>query len=183
MAWEDNAGMTGSATWDNPQLEVDLSTGTADLSGATSATINDMRIAVTMQHLLERDARGGTRYREQVLAHFGVQTDDIRLMRPELLATGSTTVNLSPVATTAAFGVGPVLGELAAFATASAVGRGWTKRFNEHGIVMGLCSIRAELSYQQGMARRFARTSRLDYYWPELSHLGEQVVQSREIYL
>ncbi len=152
-----------------------------DLTGATAATINDMRVAVTMQHLLERDARGGTRYREQVLAHFGVQTDDIRLMRPELLGTSSTTVNLTPVAVTAET-LGAV-GDLHAFATASAVGRGWTKRFNEHGIVMGICSIRAELSYQQGMARRFARTSRLDYYWPDLAHLGEQVVESREIYL
>ncbi len=173
----------GDALWNDTQLEVDLTAGTADLSAATAATINDIRTAIGIQHLLERDARGGTRYREQVLAHFGVHTDDIRLMRPELLATGSTPVQVSLVPQTAGVtGGGTELGDLGAYATAQSVGRGFTKTFTEHGIIMGIISIRAELTYQQGLHRAFARDSRYEFFWPDLANLGEQAVISQEIW-
>lgn len=172
-------GSAGDLDWANPQL--DLTGITADLSGASAATINEMRVAITMQHLLERDARGGTRYREMVLAHFGMHTDDQRLLRPALLNTGSTPVQVSPVATTGATAFHPT-GELAAYATASSVGRGFMKTFQEHGIVTCLVSIRAELSYQQGLPRMFSRLTRFDHMTPDFVGLGEQAVLSREIY-
>ncbi len=170
--------------WNTTALESDLSVGgTADLAGATANSINDMRVAITVQHLLERDARGGTRYREQVLAHFGVHTDDIRLMRPELLATGSTSIQATAVAQTAVNdGFSTKLGDLGAFATAVQTGRGFMKSFTEHGIVMGIASIRAELTYQQGLHKMFRRKTRLEFYWPDLAGLGEQVVESGELY-
>ncbi len=172
----------GDAIWADPALDA---TGlTADLSSATAATINDMRVAITVQHLLERDARGGTRYREMVLAHFGVQTDDVRLLRPELLLTGSVEVNAFPVVQVGAAtdGFQTELGEIAAYATATHVGRGFVKTFTEHGLIMLIGSVRADLTYQQGLNRMFSRLTRLDHFTPDLQHLGEQPVLSREIY-
>ncbi len=154
---------------------------TADLTGATAITINSMRQALGIQHLLEIDARGGTRYRETLLSHFGVISDDIRLLRPELLCTGSVPVNVHPVASTTQISTDP-LGSLAAFATAQTVGRGFMKTFKEHSILMGIISVRAELSYQQGLHRMWTRKTRYEFFWPSLANLGEQVVQSREIY-
>lgn len=157
----------------------------ADLTTSTLATINDMRVAISLQHLLERDARGGGRYRETLMAHWGVQSDDIRLYRPEVLLTGSTPVNPDPVhatLTTSPGEDGSQLGDLAAVATAAAVGRGFVKTFQEHGIIMLIASVRADLTYQQGLNRMFSRLTRVDHYTPDLSMLGEQAVLSREIY-
>ncbi len=159
--------------WDDTKLIADLST-------ATAATINEMRSAITIQHLLERDARGGTRYQEMVLSHFGVQPPDFRLFRPELLSTGSQQIVATPVATTSEFG-GSV-GDLRAYAVSSQVGRGFVKTFDEHMIVMGIVSVRAELSYQFGLHRMFTRSTRYEFFWPDLAHLGEQAVESRELY-
>ena len=171
------------ASWNVTNLEVDLSVAHADLTTATASTINDIRIAITMQHVLERDARGGTRYRESVFATFGVHTDDIRLLRPELLATGTMPIHVAPVAQTGpTVGFGTKLGSLSAFATGTHVGRGFVKTFTEHGMIMGIVSMRADLSYQQGLNRMFSRLTRLDHFDPQLQHLGEQAVISREIY-
>lgn len=153
----------------------------ADLGAATAISINSMRQALGIQHLLERDSRGGTRYRETILSHWGIHTDDIRLRRPELLSTGTAMVNVHPVADTAGALSGKVA-DLSAYATAASVGRGWTKSFTEHGILMGICSIRADLSYQQGMPRMFSRLTRYDHFWPDLAGLGEEVIRSREIF-
>jgi len=151
----------------------------ADLSTATPVTINALREAFQMQKLAERDARGGTRYTEIVRSHFGVISPDARLQRPEYLGGGSSPVNVNPVANTA--GGDLPQGNLAAYATCS--GRsGFVKSFTEHGILIGLCSIRADLSYQQGMNRMWQRQGKYDFYWPALAHLGEQAVTTGEIY-
>jgi len=178
------SGSGGDADWSDPNLIGSSAGLTADLANATAATINEMRVAISMQQLLERDARGGTRYREMVLSHFGVQTDDIRLLRPELLLTGSTPINPTPVAQTiyAQSGLQTVFGDLAAFVTAQAVGRGFVKTFSEHGMLMLIGSVRADLSYQQGLNRMFSRLTRVDHFFPDLAHIGEQAVLSREIY-
>ncbi len=174
--------------WNTPALRATMVSAApgsqvpfADLANATAATINDMRVAITTQHLLERDARGGTRYREMVLAHFGVQTDDIRLLRPELLGTGTMTIEANEI-TAKNTNTDDDLGDTGAFVKGTSVGRGFVKSFREHGIIMGICSVRAELSYQQGLHRMFTRDTRLEFYWPDLSGLGEQAVESREIY-
>lgn len=148
----------------------------ADLTTATAATINDLRQAFQVQKLLERDARGGTRYSELVRNHFGVNFNDLTY-RPEYLGGGSTPVIINQVANS----FGPV-GELGAYGIAAFKGHGFTKSFNEHGVVIGLVSVRADLTYQQGMHRRFSKSTRYDIYWPSLAHLGEQAVLNKEIY-
>jgi hypothetical protein len=157
----------------------------ADLSDATSATINQLRESFQIQRLLERDARGGTRYTEIIRSHFGVVSPDARLQRPEYLGGGSTPVNINPIAQTSATAAGAggtPLGNLAAMGTALAMGHGFTQSFTEHGIVLGLVAIRADLTYQQGMRRMWSRRTRYDFYFPVFAHLGEQAVLNKEIY-
>jgi len=155
----------------------------ADLSIATAATINQLRQAFAIQRLYERDARGGTRYTEIVRSHFGVVSPDQRLQRPEYLGGGSTPININPVAQTSATASQPSpQGNLAAFGTASVHNHGFTKSFTEHGVILGLVNVRADLYYQQGLNRMWSRRTRFDHYWPALSHLGEQTILNKEIY-
>lgn len=157
----------------------------ADLSSATAATINSLRQAFQLQKLYERDARGGTRYTEILRAHFGVISPDARLQRPEYLGGGSTPITITPVAQTQATGASGTTtaqGNLAGFGTVLAHGHGFSKSFVEHGVILGLCSVRADLTYQQGLDRMWSRRTRFDYYWPALAHIGEQAVLNQEIY-
>jgi len=154
----------------------------ADLSEAAAATINEMREAITIQQMFELDARGGTRYIEILLAHFGVVSPDARLQRPEYLGGGSTMVNVNPIAQTSETSAETPQGNLAAFATAR--GRhGFHHSFVEHGFVIGIVSVRAETTYQQGLNRMWSRRTRFDYYWPTLAHLGEQPILNKEIFM
>jgi len=152
----------------------------ADLSTATAATINDIREAFQIQRLLERDARGGTRYTEICRSHFGVISSDQRLQRPEYLGGGSTRVNINPVAATTG-GSNVDVGVLAGFGTASQDGAGFVKSFTEHCLIIGLVNVRADITYQQGIDRMWSRQTRYDYFWPSLAHLGEQAVLNQEI--
>lgn len=157
----------------------------ADLSTATAATINQLRESFQIQRLLERDARGGTRYTEIIRSHFGVISPDARLQRPEYLGGGSTPVNISPIAQTSATASGATatpLGNLAAMGTALAMGHGFTQSFVEHGHVIGLVAVRADLTYQQGLRKMWSRRTRYDFYFPVFAHLGEQAVLNKEIY-
>lgn len=159
-------------------------TAEADLSTAEAISINDLRTAFQIQRLLERDARGGTRYIELILSHFGVRSDDARLQRPEYLGGGTTRVNITPVAATANSTAGeqPVpQANLAGIGTT--VGSGsFQKSFTEHGYIIGVISARADLTYQRGIERMWSRTTRYDFYWPTLAHLGEQAVLNKEIF-
>jgi len=154
----------------------------ADLTGATAATINQLREAFQVQKLLERDARGGTRYIEIIKSHFGVTSPDFRLQRPEFLGSGSTPVNISPIAQTSSTDATTPQGNLAAMGTVGVNGHGFTKSFTEHCLLIGLASVRADLTYQQGLNRQWSRQTRYDFYWPALSHIGEQSVLNKEIY-
>ncbi len=161
----------------------------ADLSTATAATINALRQAFQIQKLLERDARGGTRYTEIIRAHFGVTSPDARLQRPEYLGGGSSRVNITNVPSTvptdfqgAEPGAHAPQGNLAGFGTVVLNNHGFTKSFTEHCIIIGLVNVRADLTYQQGMNRMFSRSTRYDFYWPALSHIGEQAILNKEIY-
>lgn len=157
----------------------------ADLSQATAATINQLRQSFQIQKLLERDARGGTRYVEKLWAHFRVRSDDARLQRPEYLGGGSTPIIVNPVAQTSgtnASGTTTPLGNLAGIATGLANRQGFTKSFVEHGYVIGLVSVRADLTYQQGLQRHWSRETIHDFYWPAFAQLGEQAVLNKEIY-
>jgi len=154
----------------------------ADLNEATASTINEIRQAFQIQKLLERDARGGTRYTEIVQSHFGVTSPDQRLQRPEYLGGGSSYLNINPVARTTTVSGTDALGDLGAFGTAVLNNHGFSKSFTEHCIILGLVSVRADLTYQQGLNRMFLRSTRYDYYWPSLSHIGEQAITNLEIY-
>jgi hypothetical protein len=158
----------------------------ADLSDATAATINQLRQAFQIQKLLERDARGGTRYTEIIRAHFGVVSPDARLQRPEYLGGGSTDININPIAQTSSStvtGSSTPMGTLAAMGTALAHNHGFTQSFTEHGVIIGLVSVRADLTYQQGLPRMWSRSTRYDFYFPAFAHLGEQAVLNKEIYV
>lgn len=156
----------------------------ADMSTASGLSINALRLAFQTQKMLERDARGGTRYTEIIKSHFGVTSPDARLQRPEFLGGRSTPLQVNPVAQTSATNAQPTpAGDLAAFAAGASMNEGFTKSFTEHGWVIGLVMVRADLTYQQGLRREFSRSTRLDYYFPALSHLGEQAILNKEIYL
>lgn len=154
----------------------------ADLSSATSATINQLRQAMQVQGLLELDARGGTRYVELLAAHFNVTSPDFRLQRPEYLGGGSSRISSHPVAQTAPTSGADAQGQLAAFGTSTG-SAGFSHSFVEHGYIIGLACGRADLSYQQGLNKLWLRSTRYDFFWPKLQELGEQAILNKEIYL
>ena len=188
---QDGNGVARSLAADNTFVYLDTGiTGAnplyADLSAATAATINQLRQSFQIQKLLERDARGGTRYTEILRSHFGVTSPDARLQRPEYLGGGSTPINISPIAQTSGTGTSGQAtpqGNLAAMGTYLAKGHGFTQSFVEHGYVIGVVSVRADLTYQQGLRRHWSRSTRYDYYFPVFAMLGEQAVLNKEIYV
>ena len=158
----------------------------ADLSSATAATINQLRQSFQIQKLLERDARGGTRYTEIIRSHFGVISPDARLQRPEYLGGGTTPININPIAQTSgtnASGTTTPLGTLASMGTGLAHNHGFTQSFVEHGVILGIVAVRADLTYQQGLQRMWSRSTRYDFYFPAFATLGEQSVLNKEIYV
>lgn len=165
-------------------LRATLPSATADLSLATAVTINALRQAALYQQILELDARGGTRYVESIFSRFGVISPDFRLQRPELIGQGSSRINVYAVPQTAATTEDATpQGNLAAFGQLQING-GHSARYSatEHGIVLGLCNVRADLTYQQGVPRMFSRSTRLDFYEPLLNGLGEEAILNKEIY-
>ncbi len=154
----------------------------ADLTNATAATINQLRLAFATQKFLEIQARGGSRYIEVIKNHFNVTSPDARLQRPEYLGGGSSPVNISPVAQTSSTDATTPQGNLSAIGTTVLSGHSFTKSFTEHTIVIGMVSVRTDLTYQQGLNRMFSRETIYDYYWPTLSTIGEQAVKNKEIY-
>lgn len=154
----------------------------ADLSEATSATINQLRLAFATQKFLEIQARGGSRYIEVIKNHFNVTSPDARLQRPEFLGSGSSPVNITPVAQTSSTDSTTPQGNLSSIGTTVLSGHSFTKSFTEHSIILGLVSVRTDLTYQQGLNRQFSRETIYDYYWPTLATIGEQAVLNKEIY-
>lgn len=157
----------------------------ADLSTATAATINQLRQSFQIQKLLERDARGGTRHTEIIRSHFGVISPDARLQRPEYLGGGRTPITVNPIAQTTQTGLTggtTPLGTLGGVAAGVARGHGFTQAFTEHGIILGLANVRADLTYQQGLRKLWSRATRYDYYFPAFAMLGEQAILNKEIY-
>lgn len=175
--WELDVGASAQLEYDST-----LTTGSnleVDLSSATSATINQLRESVMIQQFLERDMRGGTRFGEQIYSHYGVEFQDVRF-EPEYLGGGSAPIIFSPIVNQS--GSSGNLGDLSAIGTGSLGGAGFTKAFTEPCVILGLICVDADLRYQQGIDRKFLYSTRYDFYWPEFSHLGEQVVENREIW-
>ncbi len=179
---------------DGAFLDISATTGAtydlyADLTTATASTVNDIRLAFATQHILERDARSGTRYVEVLKSRWGCTSPDHRLQRAEYLGGGSTAVNITAVAATAASKAAdtPVNrgdaheGQLAAYGTASG-NHSWSKSFVEHGVVIILGNLRGDISYSQGIDRYWSKSTRYDFVYPELANIGEQAVFQGEIW-
>ncbi len=157
----------------------------ANLTNATAATVNDVRLAFATQHVLERDARAGTRYVESLKARWGVTSPDFRLQRAEYLGGGSTRVNITPVQQQSAQPIPAAndkLGNLAAFGTAAG-SHSWSKSFVEHGVVIILGNLRGDITYSQGVDRYWSKSTRYDFVYPELVNIGEQAVLNSEIWI
>lgn len=174
----------GSASVNSPVVLDPNGTLKADMSNVTSATINELRRAVRAQEFLERCARGGRRYIEMILAHFGVRSSDARLDRPEFLGGGRQQFTISEVLShvgeddNSSFVLGEMGGHGVSYGRSS-----YTKRyFEEHGFIFAIVSILPKASYQQGLARMWTRESIYDYAWPSFANLGEQEVLNKELY-
>lgn len=157
--------------------------GTVDLSSATAVTINSLYQAFAVQNLLVRDNRGGTRYIESILAHFGVRSSDMRMQRPEFLGGGTFDLNLSVVPQTSATDTTSPQGNLSSYGVIAGRTKNIIKSFEEFCVVFAVASIRAPYTYQHGLDKIYSRHSRFDYYYPELDNLGEQAVLNKEIYV
>ncbi len=176
------------------QVEVDPTTGTlatslyADLTNALAPDVNDIRLAFATQHILERDARSGTRYVESLKARWGVTSPDFRLQRAEYLGGGSTAVNINPVQqnTAATIPTAPAaqdkLGNLGGIGTANGT-HSWSKSFVEHGVILILGNLRGDISYSQGVDRYWSKSTRYDFVYPEMANIGEQTILNKEIWV
>lgn len=154
----------------------------ADLSSAVAGTVNEFREAFAMQRMFEKDARGGTRYIEMIESHFLVTNPDFRLQRPEYLGGSTTPININSVTqNTNDAANDEYVGDLGAF-TSVVSHNGFNTAFTEHCVVIGLMSVRADVTYQQGLEKMWTRQSREEFYFPSLANLGEQAVLNKEIY-
>lgn len=156
----------------------------ADLSLATATTINDLRRAFSLQRWLEKNARAGARYIEHLLMHFGVRSSDARLQRSEYLGGGKFPIQISEVIQTQRTDEGfDPLGTLGGHGVAGGVTSGFTRTFEEHGLIIGIMSVMPRTAYMQGVPKIFSKFDRFDFYYPDFAHIGEQEVKNEEIYL
>lgn len=155
--------------------------GTADLSSATAVTINELRRANALQVWLEKNARGGARYIEQILSHFGVRVADYRLQRPEFLGGGKSPIMISEVLQNSESATTPQ-GNMSGHGLSASSNHAFKAHFYEHGFVIGIMSILPYSSYQQGLPKIFKKFDKLDYAFPEFANLGEQPILNSELY-
>lgn len=154
----------------------------ADLSEATAATVSDVRTAFAIQRWLEKMARGGSRYIEQILNFFGVKSSDARLQRPEYIGGGKLAIQIAEVVQTSQTGT-TAQGNMVGHGVASGTTSGFHKFFEEHGFVISIMSIIPRTGYSQGLPKIFSKFDRFEYYWPQFAHIGEQPVFNKELYL
>ncbi len=152
----------------------------ADLTSSTGPTLNNLRTAIATQRLLERDQRAGTRYREHLLSHFGADNDDLRLQRAEYLGGGDVNIGINQVPNTSE-DAAQKQGELTAYGVGTGTA-GFTKTFKEWGIILGLVSVSADLTYSQGLDKFWTKSTRYDYAYPILANIGEQPVLDQEVW-
>jgi hypothetical protein len=145
-------------------------------------TINDLRRAFRLQEWLEKNARGGTRYIENILTHFGVKSSDKRLQRPEYITGVKSPVVISEIVNTTGQTEGLPQGNLAGHGVSVSSGRSGSYYCEEHGYIIGIMSVMPKTAYQQGIPKTFLKNDTLDYFWPSFAHIGEQPVENQEIY-
>ena len=181
LAFSDQSGQSDhkhNIKVDNWQIGLRRSSDTP----VTSPTINELRLAEHLQRWLEKNARGGSRYIEQILSHFGVRVPDYRLDRPEYLGGGKTPVVIKDVTQTSSTDATSPQGNLAGQGYAVGAKNKFKYTFQEHGIVLGIMSVLPRTAYQQGVDRFFTKFDKFDYYFPEFANLGEQAILNQEIY-
>lgn len=154
----------------------------ADLQTINATTINELRNAIAVQHILERDARTGTRYKEILKGAWGVTSPDARLDRSEYIGGYRMPININQVIQTSSSNTTSPQGNTAAYSMTTMSRHMCTYSATEHGYVLGLCCVRVDHSYQQGLSRMWTRSTRFSYYDPMLANLGEQPVLNQEIY-
>ena len=176
-----NASLTYSGSNSGDSVDIYPSNLWTDLTQATAATINQLRLAFQIQRIYEKDARGGTRYIEILSNHFGVTSPDSRLQRPEYLGGNRMLINVNQVVQNSESATTPQ-GTTTAYSLTVDTHSDFTQSFVEHGFLIGLCVARYDHTYQYGIERFFSRKTRFDYYWPSLANIGEQPVYNREIY-
>ncbi len=164
---------------------IDITTNTTvDLSQATASSINDLRRAFKLQEFLEKNARGGSRYVESILSHFGVRSSDARLQRPEFLGGGSSPVTISEVLQTSSNDTEPTpQGNMAGHGISVGGSNNFNYSCEEHGYIIGIMSVMPKTAYQQGLPKHFSKFDKFDYFWPSFGHLGEQAILNKELYL
>lgn len=182
----------GTQQWSGDEL-YDSNTGTfgvidpkgtliTDLSSATGTTIIELRRAMKLQEWLEKNARGGSRYTEVVKVHFGVESSDKRLQRPEYIGGSKTPIKISEVLNTSATASSPQ-GNMSGHGVSVGGGQAFSYRAEEHGYIISIMSVMPETAYQQGIPRHFLRNDKFDYYWAEFAHIGEQAIYNDEVYV
>ena len=175
-------GLVNSDAGASANLDI-TSTHVADLSNATASSINDLRRAFRLQEWLERNARGGARYIEIIMAHFGVRSSDARLQRPEFLGGSATPITISEVLQTSANSSQPSpQGNMAGHGVSVGSSNYVTYRCEEHGYIIGIMSVMPKTAYQQGIPKHFTKFDKFDYYWPSFANIGEQPIYNKELY-
>lgn len=154
----------------------------ADLTQATAATINALRLAFATQRILEKDARFGTYYRDVLRAHYGSNPSDESLLIPEYLGGNRIPINIETVLQNSSTDQTSPLGTTGAFSVTADYNEDFTKSFTKDDILIGVMCVRADHTYQQGLRRSLTRNRRLDRYWPSLAHIGNQPVYNYEIF-
>jgi hypothetical protein len=150
---------------------------------AEATSINDLRNAFRLQEWLEKNARGGSRYIESILVHFGVKSSDARQQRPEFLGGGSAPITISEVLQSSSTATEPTpQGNMSGHGISVGQNSNFSYYCEEHGYIIGIMSIMPKTAYQQGVPKHFTKFDKFDYYWPSFAHLGEQPITMQEIY-
>ena len=179
-----STGALSNSVTGSVALQLDVSNNTeVDLTDATASSINDLRRAFRLQEWLERNARGGSRYIEVILAHFGVQSSDARLQRPEFLGGSATPISISEVLQTSdnASETTPQ-GNMAGHGVSVGSSNYVSYKCEEHGYIMGLMTVMPKTAYQQGIPKHFSKFDKFEYFWPSFANIGEQPILNQEIF-
>ena len=180
-----NTGYIGNniSSGQNSQLEFDPNgTLTVD-SSQIGVSINDMRTSNALQRWFERNARGGSRYIEQILSHFGVRSSDARLQRPQFLGGGRMPISVSEVLQTSSTDETSPQANMAGHGISAGINNGFKHYFEEHGYIIGIMSITPRSGYQQGVPKDFRKFDNMDFYFPEFAHLSEQEIKNEELFV
>lgn len=168
----------------NIDFDLSRSGNFVDLSEATASTIIDLRRAFKLQEWLEKNARGGSRYIESIMSHFGVRSKDQRLQRPEFLGGSKSPLKISEVLQTSAVDAQPTpQGNLAGYGISAGSNSNISYYCEEHGYIHGFITVMPKPAYFQGLPKHFFKFDKFDYYWPSFAHIGEQPIINKELYL